>query len=120
MKFSRLYKESKLFWPTEIPIDDGELLKGDGGYFPTLSKILRKTEESQNKINNWHQLMSWAIFCGFHKKAVTHLKNGNLSPVKFSELDQSYVESKVSESLRTVYPSWPRHMKAQYVNNAKS
>lgn len=120
MKFTRLFKESKLFWPAEISISDGQLRSEGRGLFPTLNAAWNKAEGSQSKVNEWHELMSWAIFCGFHKAACEHLKNKDFSPVKFSELDRNYIESKLSESLKSVYPSWPKQMRSQYINNVNS
>lgn len=120
MKFSRLFKESQLFWPAEIPIDDGYFQGDDGGFFPTLSAVWDKSEKLQSQINEWHGLMSWAIFCGLHKAACEHLKNGDLSPVRLVEIDRVYVESKISEAFKSVYPSWSKQMKTQYVNDVKT
>lgn len=120
MKFSRLYNESKLFWPSEIPIEDGELREGNGGYFPSLSLTWQKAESAQHKINDWHEIMSWVIFCGFYKAACEHLKSGNLSPVKISELDQPYMATRVIESLSIPYGSWPKYMRGQFKNDTTS
>ena len=120
MKFSRLFKESTLFWPAEIAISDGQLRSDGGGYFPTLNAVWAKVEEAQSQINDWHDLMSWAMFCGFHKAACEHLKNGDLTPVKIAEVSRTYVESIICESLMSVYPSWPKQMRSQYRNNLKS
>ena len=117
MKFSRLFKESRLFWPSEIIISDGELRKGGGGFFPTLNRVWDEVEEVQSKINEWHNIMSWAMFCGFHKAACQRLQDGDLSPVKYSEIDRRYIESKMSENLKVVYPSYPKYMRSQYVND---
>ena len=120
MKFSRLLKEGRLFWPSEVRIDDGELRDGGGGYFPTLSKIWDDVEATQSKINEWHNLMSWIVFCGFHKAACERRSSGAASPVKFSELDRRYMASGFAENLHVTYPSLPRHMRSQYVDDTKS
>ena len=120
MKFSRLFKESSLFWPAEIRIDDGESKKGGGAYFQTLSKVWDEVELVQSDINEWHSLMSWIVFCGFHKAACERLSSGNVFPVKFSELDRQYMAERYSENLRVVYPSFPSHMRSQYVDDTHS
>ncbi len=114
MKFSRLLKESRLFWPSEIDISDGVLQAEGRASFPNLFEIWSKTEESQAQINEWHALMSWAVFCGFHRAASEHLSREDLSPVKFFEIDRKYVALKVYESLKAVYPSYPKQMRSQY------
>lgn len=120
MKFSRLFKESKLFWPAEIRIDDGKLRSEGGGSFPSLSKVWDEAEFAQSSINEWHSLMSWVIFCGFHKEACNKLAGGDTSPVKLAELEKQYMASKYSESLKIVYPSWPKQMRSQYVDDTRS
>ena len=120
MKFSRLLRESRLFWPHEIRIDDGGVEKGGGGYFPTLSAIWDDVEVRQNEINEWHSLMSWIVFCGFYKAACERKKAGNAKTVRFSELDQKYMATKLAENLKAVYPSFPRQMRSQYIDDTKS
>lgn len=117
MKFSRLLRESQLFWPSSINISDGELKGSDGGYFPTLSKEWNLAEERQQKINEWHDIMSWPIFCGFHKLACEKLKRNDIPLMYFNEIDFDYVESKLLESLNATYPSWSKYMRIQYRNN---
>jgi hypothetical protein len=114
VKFSRLLKESRLFWPSEVDISDGVIQEGGKASFGNLSEVWNKAEESQSRINEWHTLMSWAVFCGFHRAAQERLSNGDLSPLKFSDIDRHYVALKVSESLKMVYPSYPKQMRSQY------
>ncbi len=116
MKFSRLIKESRLFWPDEIAISDGVGKKA----FPNLCEVWSASEEHQNEINDWHNIMSWAIFCGFDERARDKIKSDDLSPVKFSEIDLMYVESVFNHNLNVVYPSWPKQMRSQYVNDINS
>jgi len=120
MKFSRLIKESRLFWPQEISIVDGELLGENSGNFPTLSSTWDRVEQLQDKVNEWHEIMSYVIFCGFHKQAVDKLTNGDSSAVKFNEINFHYVNLRLQEHLSQVYPSWPRAMRNQYVGDVYS
>jgi hypothetical protein len=116
MKFRRLVKESNLFWPSEIIISDGKLHDSGGGYFPALSEVCRKAEDTQQGSNDWHNLMCWAIFCGFHRLACKKFKVNDLSFIKYCDIDFQYVEQKLIESLMGTYPSWPKYMRSQYEN----
>ena len=120
MKFSRLLKESKLFWPSTIRIEDGELRAEGGGFFPTLSKVWGEVEVVQSSINEWHGLMSWVVFSGFHSIACSRLAAGNTTQVMFYELEQSYMAAKFNQNLKVVYPSWPKQMRCQYVDDSRS
>jgi hypothetical protein len=120
MKFRRLLHESKLFWPSEIVISDGKLHDNGGGYFPTLSGVWERAEETQQNLNDWHNLMCWAIFCGYHKLACERLKGDDLTPLQFQNIDFQYVERKLLESLMGSDPSWPKQMRSQYRNDKHS
>ena len=94
MKFSRLKRESALFWPKEIDISDGEFVGENGARFPTMIAIKDRVEEHQGTINEWHSIMSWSVFVGYHTAAKEKLKNGDLSKVRFSDIDWSVVEKR--------------------------
>lgn len=109
----------KLFWPKVIDISDGELRNDGGGYFPILSQAWNKAEASTDKWSEWHQLMVWALFCGYHKLACESLSN-NQTKILFSDIDKKYVEQKLSESLfATTEPNYPRQMRRAYKNDIK-
>lgn len=114
MKFSRLLKESRLYWPSQVSIEDGELKDNGGGFFPTLSKTWDRSELLQNEVNEWHSLMSWVIFCGFHRAACESLRSGSTNPVRYSDLNRQYMQGRLQESLQATYPSWPKHMRSQF------
>ncbi|WP_226645332.1 hypothetical protein [Microbulbifer variabilis] len=120
MKFSRLIKESRLFWPREISISDGELIGEGRGTFPTLLSTWDRVEKLQDRVNEWHEIMSYAIFCGFHKQAIEKLTSGAMPVVTFDEIDFKYVGLKVIEHLSQVYPSWPKSMRHQFVHDIHS
>ena len=119
MKFHRLIKESKLFWPTEIIISDGCIDSDNSGYFPTLNVIWNFAEKNQDKINPWHEIMSWAIYCGFHKLACERINDKNPT-IYFHDLDFKYVELKFTESLymqnrKNKSPlNYPKQIRRQY------
>jgi hypothetical protein len=119
MKFSRLKRESALFWPKEIDISDGEFVGENGARFPTMIAIKDRVEEHQGTINEWHSIMSWSVFVGYHTAAKEKLKNGDLSKVRFSDIDWSVVERHFSGTLFGPN-NWPRVMRSQYVNDQKS
>jgi hypothetical protein len=123
MKLSRLIRESRLFWPSQVIISDGELGEQGRGYFPTLCGAWDKAELVQSELNDWHDwhdLMSYVIFCAFHKAACEKLSSGNKDPVKFDELDRLYMEKRILDHFRSVYPSWPKHMRNNFINDFKS
>jgi len=120
MKFSRLFKEGILFWPCEIDISDGELIGDEGGYFPLFNKASDEADKRAESINDWHEVMSWAISCGLHKLACEKLKKNDKSPIIISEIDRIYVQSKFSESLFGEHSDWPKQIRRQYVNDLKS
>ncbi|MBN58915.1 MAG: hypothetical protein CMI04_14625 [Oceanospirillaceae bacterium] len=120
MKLSRLIRESRLFWPSQVVISDGGLGEQGRGYFPTLCGVWDKAEIGQSKINEWHNLMSYVIFCAFHKAAYEKLSSGNKDPVRFDELDRFYMEKRILDHFRSVYPSWPKYMRNNFVNDFKS
>ena len=120
MKFSRIYRETKLFWPSSVLINDGELRSSGGGYFPSLSKAWDKAEESAEKWSEWHQLMVWAIFGGFHSLAIREFEKGSLRIMK-KDIDCRYIEEKFAENLFTdTQPGYPRQMRRAYKNDLKS
>ena len=119
MKFSRVYKESKLFWPSTVFVGDGELREGGGGFFPTLSEVWRNAELSGEKWSEWHQLMVWAIFGGYHDLAIQALKEGK-THIHKKDLNAKSIEKTFSENLFTpTAPCYPRQMKRAYKNDLK-
>jgi hypothetical protein len=120
MKFSRLLREGKLFWPHKIYVGDGELQEEDGVYFPTLSDAWNKAEELENNLNEWHELMSWAIFCGAHKLACEALKLGGVEYIYIKDIDHNYVQTQFSESLLGIHSGWTKQTRTQYVNDYNS
>jgi hypothetical protein len=117
MKFHRLIRESKLFWPSEILISDGSAKNENEGFFPTLNKVWNNAEFKQERINSWHEIMSWAIFCSFHKLACQKVILNDLSPIKFNDIDMSFVEIKFIESLYSQNSgklNWPKQIRRQY------
>lgn len=117
MKLTRLIKQSRLFWPREISILDGRLLGEGRGVFATLDATYERVELRQSRVNEWHEIMSYAIYCGFHKRAMEKMASGSASIVRFDDIDFEYVALKVNAHLSQVYPSWPRWMKRQFVND---
>lgn len=118
MKFSRIYRETKLLWPSSVFIEDGELREGGGGYFPTLNEIWTDVECASENWSEWHQLMVWCIFCGYHKLACEGLVN-LVNEVTFNNIDRRYVESRFTESLFSPDTEYRRQMKRAYVNDIK-
>lgn len=116
MKFSRLFREASRFWPATIDISDGDLREAGGGYFPDLSRANAIAEEHASHWSEWHQVMVWAIFCGLHRQAIRAFGAG-VKTISRNEIDQSYVESKFSESIFAVHPSYPRQIRRAYVND---
>ena len=90
MKFSRVFKETKLLWPRKIEISDGELRSDNGGFFPQLSKVWDQAEERAESWSDWHQLMVWCIFCGLHKLSRESLERNETS-VSIQDIDKGYV-----------------------------
>ena len=119
MKFTRIFKETMLFWPSTIDISDGELLNDNSASFPTLSQVWDKAELSAGRWSEWHQLMVWAIFCGLRKLAMEELSKGSVA-IKKNKIDVKYVEKKFSENLFTnAQPCYPRQMRRAYKNDLK-
>lgn len=118
MKFSRIFKETKLIWPREIFIGDGELRSDGGGYFPTLSRVWDEAEVRSEKWSDWHQLMVWCIFGGFHRLARETLENGG-NTVYFTDIDKRYVEAKFRENLFSNGAGYGRQMRRAYTNDLK-
>src|SRR5262249_10229800 len=115
MKFTKIYAEALRCWPREIDISDGELRKGGGGYFPTLSRIWDTAEENSKHLSEFHQTMVWAIFCGLHKTAVSDFKAGNCVIHK-EHIDLVCVEHKFSESALNGGPYY-KQVRLLYVND---
>jgi len=113
MKFSRIFRQATLFWPAQIDISDGELRDGSGGYFPQLSRIWNSAESHTDGWSEWHKLMTWAIFCAFHKAAVANFR-ANKSIVTKKELEMSYIVARFEESLFAPNPSYPSWMRKSY------
>lgn len=118
MKFSRIFKETRLLWPREIEISDGELRSDNGGYFPQLSKVWDQAEERAELWSDWHQLMVWCIFCGLHKLACESLEKKEVS-ISIQHIDKRYVQSKFKENLFSNGSGYGQQMKRAYVNDLK-
>ena len=118
MKFSRIYRETKLLWPKAIDISDGELMPDNGGTFPTLSKVWDGAEAGAESWSEWHQLMVWCIFCGLHKLARKSLENGQVQ-IRLIDVDKAYIQSKYQEDLFSIDAGYGRQMKRAYVNDLK-
>jgi|SRR5690606_26359044 len=116
MKFSRVFKETKLLWPKEIFVGDGELRDGGGGYFPTLSKKWDEAEARAEKWSEWHQLMVWSIFGGYHRLACEALAKG-AETVHFDQISKRYVEKKFRDNLFSNSAGYGRQMRRAYVND---
>lgn len=98
MTFKETYTQILTFWPLEVDISDGQNVEFDGGYFPMLSKTWRQVEIKTANEPEIMQLMVWAIFCAYHKRAIENYQNG-IQKVFLTELDLNYVKSKFEESL---------------------
>jgi len=116
MKFSRIYRESKLLWSSAINIDDGKLHQNGGATFPQLSRAWDNAESAVESWSEWHQLMVWCQFCGFHQQAKEAFKNKQKT-VNFNEIDKGYVESTFSENLYSSNTRYKRQMRRAYVND---
>ncbi len=119
MKFSRIFRETKLLWPKVIDISDGKLYPGNGGYFPKLSKMWDEAEIRADSWNEWHQLMVWCIFSALHKLACESFKL-NLDSISMQNIDKWYVQSKFQENLFSKDCYYRRQMKRAYVNDLSS
>ncbi|MEL0633997.1 hypothetical protein V6237_14530 [Pseudoalteromonas carrageenovora] len=111
MKFSRIFKETKLIWASKINITGGTLSE-NGGYFAQLSAEWDLAEERASSLNQFNELMVWAIFCGLHKLAIETLKLGG-NEVSIKNVDRFYVQYKFAESLK----NYERALKNSYVND---
>ena len=119
MKFSRLMRESKLFWPATIRVDDGVEAGSDGARFPQLIIAQEKAEAAQDKINEWHSLINWSINVGFHTIAKRALKNGS-TIVHYKDIDQKVVVNHLKGTISSEYNSWPRSIKRSIEFDATS
>ncbi len=120
MKFSRLIRESKLFWPKEIDISDGEIIKKGSARFPTLSEVRERAAENQCLINEWHGLFNWCVFVGYHSAARHKIERGEADIVRLSEIDWDLVESHLLETLNSTENWWPRRFKRQFQRSRTS
>lgn len=111
MKFSRILKETRLIWASKINITDGTLSE-EGGYFPQLSAEWDLAEKRVSSLNEFNELMVWAIFCGLHKLAIETLKSGG-NEISIRNIDHRYVEHKFAESLK----NYERALRNSYVND---
>ncbi|MCY9844505.1 hypothetical protein [Vibrio caribbeanicus] len=118
MKFGRIFKETRLLWPREIEISDGELRPDNGGCFPQLSKVWDQAEARAESWSDWHQLMVWCIFCGLHKLARESLKR-NVDSISIQNIDKRYVQGTFQENLFSNGCSYGRQMRRAYVNDLK-
>ncbi|NGN99366.1 hypothetical protein G5S52_17440 [Grimontia sp. S25] len=118
MKFSRIYKETRLIWKRSIDISDGELFEDDSGMFPSLSSAWNEAEEQTQNWSEWHQLMVWCVFCGYHKLARVAFENGKTS-ISFDDIDKNYVQSRYKENLFSNDAGYGRQMRRAYINDLK-
>ncbi|EZH73419.1 hypothetical protein ATO12_15885 [Aquimarina atlantica] len=98
MTFKDIYTSALNFWIPEIDISDGQSVGNNGGYFPALSKMWDQAEIKAVDEPELIHLMIWAIFCGYHKKAVENFQN-EIKKVFLAELDQGYIKNRFEESL---------------------
>ena len=113
MKFSRIFKKSKLMWPTQIDITGGKLTD-TGGNFAQLNAAWDLAEKRVTSLNEYNDLMVWAIFCGLHKLAKETLKSGG-TEININKINLKYVEFKFWESLK----HQPKCIKNVYINDLK-
>ncbi|CAM4419945.1 hypothetical protein [Pseudoalteromonas ostreae] len=111
MKFSRIFKETKLIWASKINIADGTLSE-TGDYFPQLSSEWDLAQERVTSLNEFNDLMVWAIFCGLHKLAIETLKAGG-TEIYIKNINRGYVEFKFSESLK----NYEKRLRNSYIND---
>ena len=118
MKFSRIYRETKLLWFRDISIEDGKLHANGGATFPELIKVWDRVEITAENWNEWHQLMVWCQFCGLHKLAKEAFSNNQYS-INFDDINLNYVESTFRENLFSTNARYKRQMRRAYVNDIK-
>ena len=119
MKFSRIFKETMLFWPSKINISDGKILESNKASFPALNNAWESAEVHAEIWSEWHQLMVWAIYGGLHRLAKEELGKGE-SIISKKDIDIRYVEKKFSDNLFTnIEPGYPRQMRRAYINDLK-
>ncbi|WP_196159278.1 hypothetical protein [Reinekea sp. G2M2-21] len=116
MKFSRVFKETRLLWQREIEISDGKILSGNGGTFPQLNIAWAQAEERATSLSEWHQLMVWAIFCGLHKLARESFARHEVH-IGIQQIDKRYVQSKFRGNLFSNGCGYGRQMRRAYVND---
>src|SRR5690625_703014 len=114
MKFSRLKRESKLFWPGEVDISDGKLGSEGTVQFPTLAATQERAEKQQCAINEWHSLFNWCVYVGYHAAAKSKLESDHFQSVYYSEIDWKLVEAHLIGTLSQPSSYWPKHMKRQF------
>ena len=117
MKFSRLRKEGKLYWPSEIDISDGILHENGGARFTKMVEIEERSSDLAMKINEWNHIFSWSIYVGFHHLAKERLKSNQGQTIKYTEIDWAVVESHFFRSLDPSDNQRPRVFRSQYIND---
>lgn len=119
MKFKRVLRETLRFWPSQIPIADGEPMAGSGGVFPQLSRLWDRAEAHAQAWSEAHQLMVWAAFCAWHKAALLRRQAGQDWVAK-ADLDGKYLRRKYEESLFAPSSAYPRQMLRAYRREMKA
>lgn len=97
MKFSEYLESNLRLWPETIDISDGELLPGDGGLFPNLSSIWEGVERKTEAEGEIESLMTWAVFCGLHERAI-ELRKKKVLVLDKRTIDLAVVREMFNES----------------------
>ncbi len=113
MTFKEVYNLTIKYYPSEIDISDGKMVEKGGGNFKKLSELWDEAELKTEKESDFIKLMVWAIYCGYHKKAIDNFMNGKKT-VSLNEIDVEYLKYKFEESLLDTEYNYYAELRKEY------
>ena len=113
MTFKEIYNLTIRYYPSEIDISDGKIVKKDSGDFKRLSESWNNAELKTENESDFIKLMVWGIFCAYHKKAIDNFQNGKKT-VSLTELDMEYLKYKFEESLLDTEFEYYAELRTEY------
>ena len=96
MNFIEIYNKTLQYWPENIDISDGKLIKETNGFYSNNLSITWSKAEELAATNKWTSLMVWVIYKAIHRKATELFPEKRFISVNSMDIfviEKSYLEA---------------------------